>query len=183
MIILPALIGEHSCGGWSCPLIYILECLYSNLCKFFHSPCAPASDGESLSLKHWLCTEFAETLQFPLWHLSPCCLPGSSDVCFYILTCVRDFAQQALVLKFCSGKCCGPVIKAEDITGTDLIFCWASWVWSHISHILAYQNCRCCSDAVLSVLERCCWEEGAVSSIQASALSHVMLTKLRCFWI
>lgn len=39
VITLPALIGEHSCGGWSCPLIYILECLYSNLYKFSLSLC------------------------------------------------------------------------------------------------------------------------------------------------
>lgn len=161
MITLTALIGEHSCGGWSCQLIYILECLYSNLCKFFHTPCPPASDGESLSLKYRLCIEFTEKLQFHSWHLSPCFLPGYSGVCFYILTRVRDFAQQALVLKFCSVNCCGPEIKAEAIKGTDLISFWASWVWSHISHS-GLLNCGCCSGALLSVLGRCCWEELSV---------------------
>lgn len=81
VITLPALIGEHSCGGSSCQLIYILECLYSNLCKFFHFPCPSASDGDSLPLKHWLfwmCWNPAVSLVAS----ESFCLPGSSDVCF-----------------------------------------------------------------------------------------------------
>lgn len=177
MITLPALIGKHSCEGWSCQLIYIIECLYSNLCKFF--PCSPASDGESLSLKYWFCIEFTETLQFHLWHLSPCCLPGSSDVCFYILTRVRDFAQQALVLKFCSVNCDQSWGYRRHRFNFLLSF---MGLVSHFPHS-GLLNCECCSGAVLSVLGRCSWEEGTVSPIQASALSQIMLTKLRCFWI
>lgn len=137
MITLPALIGEHSCGGWSCQFIYILGCLYSNLCKFFHSPLCPSiwwgvTAFKALTL-HRICWDPVVSLE-----ASQSLLPPWLQWCLlYNLIPVGDFAQQALLLKLCSGNCCGPMIKAEDMKGTDFISCWAWWVWSHISPTLA----------------------------------------------
>lgn len=170
--------GEHSCEGWSCHLIYILESLYSNLYKFFYSPCPPVSDGESLVFKALTVVSLVASQSLLPPRLQWCLL--------YILTRARDFAQQK------KKKTSLEVLLWKLLRASDQRWGYQRHRYnfllslmglvSHFPHsgLLKWE---CCSGAVLSVLGRCCWEEGTVSPTQALALSHIMLTKLRCFWI